>query len=68
MLLGKDTIAMISSPDTDTDFFDFVARILERDTLALYLFIIYPDYIFRTAIDKMKKKIDLILLSAFLSY
>ena len=39
----------------ETDFFDIVARVLQGDTLAPYLFIICLDYMLRTWIDKMKE-------------
>ena len=45
----------ICSPDGDTDYLDIVARVLQGDTLVLYLFIICLDYVFRTLIDKIKK-------------
>ena len=38
----------------ETDYFDIVAGVLQGDTLASYLFIIYLDYMIRTSIDKMK--------------
>ena len=41
-------------PDGDTDYFDIVAGVLQGDTLAPYLFIIYLDYVLRTSMDKMK--------------
>ena len=40
--------------ETDTDYFDIVAGVLQGDTLAPYLFIICLDYVLRTCIDKMK--------------
>ena len=43
------------SPDGDTDYFDIVARVLQGDTLAPYLFIICLDYVLRTLIDKIKE-------------
>ena len=41
--------------DGDTDFFDNVAGIMQRDTLAPYLFIICIDYVLQTLIDLMKE-------------
>ena len=41
-------------PDGDTDYFDITAGVLQRDTLAPYLFIICLDYELRTSIDLMK--------------
>ena len=45
----------VRSPDGDTDYFDIVARVLQGDTLAPYLFIICLDYVVRTSIDKIKE-------------
>ena len=45
----------VCSPDGDTDFFDSVTGVLQRDTLVPYLFIICLDYILRTSIDLMKE-------------
>ena len=42
-------------PDGDTEYFDIVAGVLLGDALAPYLFIIYLDYVLRTAIDKIKE-------------
>ena len=55
MMLYKNTKIKVRSPDGDTDFFDIVAGVLQRDTLAPYLFIIYTDYVLRTLIDLMKE-------------
>ena len=44
----------VRSPDGDTDYFDIVAGVLQRDSLAPYIFIICLDYVLRMAIDKMK--------------
>ena len=38
----------------ETDYFNIVAGVLQGDTLAPYLFIIYQDYVLRMSIDKMK--------------
>ena len=46
---------MVRSSDSNTDFFDIVAGVLQRDTLETYLFIIYLDYILRMSIDLMKE-------------
>ena len=43
--LKKNTIAMVRSPDGDTNFFEIVARVLQDNTLAHYLFIICLDYV-----------------------
>ena len=45
----------VRSPDGDTDFFDFVAVVLQGDTLTPYLLIICLDYVLRTSIDLMKE-------------
>ena len=39
----------------ETEYFDIVAGVLQRDTLALYLFIIGLDYVLRISIDKIKE-------------
>ena len=54
MMLYKNTKIKIRSPDGDTDYFYIVAGVLQRDTLAPYLFIIFRGYVLRTSIDKMK--------------
>ena len=55
MMLYRDIKVKVRSPDRDTDYFDIVAGVLQRDTLAPYLFIICLDYILRTSIDKIKE-------------
>ena len=54
MMLYRKTKVKVRSPDGDTDYFDIVAGVLQGDTLAPYLFIIYLDYELRTFNDKMK--------------
>ena len=39
----------------DTEYFDIVAGVLQRDTLAPYLFILCLDYVLRTSIDKIRE-------------
>ena len=39
----------------ETDFFDIVAGVLQRFTLAPYLFIICLDYVLQMPIDLMKE-------------
>ena len=39
----------------DTNFFDVVAGVLQGDTLALYLFITFLDYVYWTSIDVIKE-------------
>ena len=46
---------MVRSTGGNTDFFDIVAGVLQEDTLAQFLYIIYPDYVLRTSIDLMKE-------------
>ena len=43
----KNTQAFVRSPDGDTEFFNIIARLLQGDTLAPYLFIIVLDYVLR---------------------
>ena len=45
----------VRSPDGDTEYFDIVAGVLQRDTLAPYLFIICLVYVLRTSIDKIRE-------------
>ena len=45
MMLYRNTKVKVRSSDGDTDYFDIVAGVLQGDTLALYLFIIYLDYV-----------------------
>ena len=56
MMLYKNTKVKACSPDGDTDYFDIVAGLLQGDTLAPYLFIIYLDFELRTSIDNMKER------------
>ena len=43
MMLYKNTKVKVHSPDGDTDYFDIVAGVLQGNTLAPYMFIIYLD-------------------------
>ena len=54
MMLYRNTKVKVRSPDGGTDYFD-IAGVIQRDTLALYLFIICLDYVLRTSIDKIKE-------------
>ena len=54
MMLYKNTIVKVCSPDGDPDYFDIVTGVLQGDSLAPYLFIICLDYVLRTSIDIMK--------------
>ena len=42
---------MVHSPDGDIDFFDIVTGVLQGNTIALYLFVIYVLW---TSIDQIK--------------
>ena len=55
MMLYKNTKVKVRSPNGDTDYFDIVAVVLQRKTLAPYLFISCLDYVLRTTIDLMKE-------------
>ena len=55
MILYRNTKVKVRSPDGDTDYFDIVARVLQGDMLAPYLFIICLDYVLRTSIDNIRE-------------
>ena len=55
MMLYKNVKAMVCSPDGDADFFDIVTGVLQGDTLAPYMFIIYLDYVLNMSIDLIKE-------------
>ena len=55
MMLYKNTKIKVCSLDGDTDYFNIVAGVLQRDTLTPYLFIICLDYMLRMSIDLMKE-------------
>ena len=55
MMLYKNTQVKVRSLDGDTDYFDILASVLQRDTLAPYLCIICLDYVLRKSIDLMKE-------------
>ena len=55
MMLYKNTKVKVHSPDGDTDYLDIVTGVLQEDTLAPYLFIIYLYYVLRTSLDLMKE-------------
>ena len=63
-ILYRNTKVKVRSPDGDTDYFDIVARVLQGDTLAPYLFIICLDYVHRTLIDKIRENADDIAILA----
>ena len=50
-MLYRNTRSMVRSPDGDT-FFEITTGVLQGDTLATFLFILFLDYILKTAIDK----------------
>ena len=54
-IIYRNTKVKVRSPDGDTEYFDIVAGVLQRDTLAPYLFIICLDYVLRTSIDKIRE-------------
>ena len=55
MMLYKNTKVKVRTSDGDTDYFDIVIDVLQRDTLAPYLFIICLDFALKTYIDLMKE-------------
>ena len=56
MILYRNTKVKVGSPDGDTEYFNIVAGVLQRDMLAPYLFIICLDNVLRTLIDKIREK------------
>ena len=54
-ILYRNTKVKVRSPDGDTEYFDIVVGVLQRDMLAPYLFIICLDYVLRTSIDKIRE-------------
>ena len=54
MMLYRNMKVKVCSPNGDTDYFDIVAGVPQKDTLASYLFIICLHYVLRTSINKMK--------------
>ena len=54
MMLYKNTEVNVPSPNEETDYFDILAGVLQRDTLAPYHFIICLDNVLRMSLDKMK--------------
>ena len=55
MMLYINTKVEVHFLDGNTNYFNIVAGVLQRDTLALYLFIIFQDYVLRRSIDLMKE-------------
>ena len=54
-ILYKNTKVKERSPGGDTEYFDIVTGVLQRDMLAPYRFIIYLDYLLRTSLDKIRE-------------
>ena len=54
-ILYRNTKVKVRSPDGDTEYFNIRAGVLQRDTLAPYLFIICLDFMLRTSIDKIRE-------------
>ena len=55
IMLYRNTKVKVRSLDGDTDYFDIVVGVRQRDTLTPYLFIICLDYVLRTSIEKIKE-------------
>ena len=55
MMLYKNTIVKVRSPDVDTNGFDILAGVLKGDTLFPHLLIICLDCVLRMSIDLMKE-------------
>ena len=55
MMFYRNTKVKVPSPDGDRDHFEIEAGVLQRDTLAPYLFIICLDNVLKTSIDKIKE-------------
>ena len=56
MMLYKNMKVKVRLLDGDTDFYDIAAAgVLQRDTLAPYMLIIFLDYVLQTLIDLMKE-------------
>ena len=55
IILYRNIKVKVRSLDGDTEYFDIVARVLQGDTLAPYLFIICLDWVLRTSIDKIRE-------------
>ena len=55
MMLYKNTKIKVCSPDSDTDYFDIVADVLQGNTSAPYQFIICQDDVLRMSIKLMKE-------------
>ena len=51
IMLYINTRSMVRSPDGDTHFFDITTGVLQGNTLANFLFIVYLDYILNNALN-----------------
>ena len=51
MILYQNIKTKSRSPDSDTDFFDINAGILQGDTLVPFTFIVCLDYVLRKSLD-----------------
>ena len=56
-MLYKNTKGIVCSPDSESDLFDIVAKVLQGDTLIPYLSIICLDNVLRTSIDLAKENV-----------
>ena len=52
MILYRNTKSIVRSPDGGTSFFDILAGVLQGDTLAPFLFVIYLDCVLRMSVEK----------------
>ena len=50
-----NTKVKVRFPDGDKDYFNIVAGVLQRGTLAPYLFFICLDYVLRILVDKINE-------------
>ena len=53
----EGTMAKMITPVWETGPFEILAGVLQRDTLALYLFVMVLDYAFRTAIGGIEEEL-----------
>ena len=51
-VLYTNTKAKVLTTDGETELFDILARVLQGDTLAPFLFILVLDYALRTSLDQ----------------
>ena len=57
IMFCKDAKVMVLTLEIDTDF-EFVAGVLQEDTLELYSFIPYLDYVLQTSKDLIKEMVS----------